>query len=85
MAEITNQQKKRDFLIKVLRSSQNVNDINLKNNISNLLEISEMNQVDDGNVTSSIVLNTGTSQINLNDLKNFIDTFYDENIMNAQN
>jgi hypothetical protein len=44
-----------------------------------------MNQVDDGNVTSSIVLNTGTSQINLNDLKNFIDTFYDENIMNAQN
>jgi len=83
MAEITNQQKKRDFLIKVLRSSQNVNDINLKNNISNLLEISEMNQVDDGNVTSSIVLNTGTSQINLNDLKNFIDTFYDENIMNA--
>jgi hypothetical protein len=85
MAEITNQQKKRDFLIKVLRSSQNVNDIHLKNNISNLLEISEMNQVDDGNVTSSIVLNTGTSQINLNDLKNFIDTFYDENIMNAQN
>jgi hypothetical protein len=43
-----------------------------------------MNQVDDENVTSSIVLNTGTSQINLNDLKNFIDTFYDENIMNAQ-
>jgi hypothetical protein len=84
MAEITNQQKKRDFLIKVLRSSQNVNDIHLKKNISNLLEISEMNQVDDENVTSSIVLNTGTSQINLNDLKNFIDTFYDENIMNAQ-
>ena len=81
MAEITNQQKKRDFLIKVLRSSQNVNDIHLKKNISNLLEISEMNQVDDGNVTSSIVLNTGTSQINLNDLKNFIDTFYDENII----
>ena len=56
-------------------------DFNLKNNKSNLLEISEIAGINDQIASSSLILNTGTSQVNINELKNFINTFYEDNVI----